>query len=62
MIRWVVIEWNQASSQPSIASGGELHWNESDAEDLAEALRERTRIIGRRERYTVQEIDFGDDW
>ncbi|WP_336627347.1 MULTISPECIES: hypothetical protein [unclassified Microbacterium] len=62
MIRWVVIEWNQASSQPSIAGAGELHWNESDAEDLAEALRERTRIIGRRERYTVQEIDFGDDW
>lgn len=62
MRRWIVVEWNQASSQPSIAGNGELFWNESDAEDYAEELRTNTRLVGRRERHTVHELDFGDDW
>lgn len=60
MKRWIVIEWNQASGQPS-AFNGELFWNESDAEDCAELLRAETRIVGRRERFTVHEIDLDDE-
>ena len=60
MMRWIVVEWNQASGQPSIAGNGELFWNESDAGDFAEQLRTDTRISGRRELYTVHEVDLED--
>lgn len=60
MKRWIVVEWNQASSEPRIAYNGEMFWNESDAEDCAEQLRQETRIVGRRERFTVHEIDLDD--
>jgi len=56
--RWIVIEWNQASSEPRVAFNGDMFWNESDAEDCAEQLAAETRVIGRRERYTVHEIDL----
>lgn len=59
---WVVIEWNQASGMPSVAYNGEPFWNAADAEDCAEQLREETRKTGRRERYTVNEVDLGEDW
>ena len=58
MIRYIVVEWNQASGDPHIAFNGELFWNESDAEDCAEQLREETRKVGRRERFTVHEVDL----
>lgn len=61
MKRWIVVEWNQASGQPSIAANGELFWNESDAAEFAEQLRADTRAIGRRERYTVHEVDLEDE-
>lgn len=58
MRRWIVVEWNQASAQPSIAGSGELFWNEGEAESFAEQLRLETRLSGRRERHTVHEIDL----
>ncbi|WP_270366162.1 hypothetical protein [Microbacterium algeriense] len=58
MMRWIVVEWNQASGQPSIAGDGELFWSESEAESFAEQLRAETRVSGRRERHTVHEIDL----
>ena len=60
MKRWIVIEWNQASGQPSVAGNGELFWNELDAEDFAGQLRTETRVSGRRERHTVHEVDLED--
>lgn len=58
MKRWIVVEWNQASHEPSIAAHGEMFWNESEAQDFAEQLRLQTRIAARRERFTVHEIDL----
>lgn len=58
MTRWIVVEWNQASGQPSLAHGWDLFWSQEDAEEAAEQLRQETADVGRRERYSVHEIDL----
>ncbi|WDH80181.1 hypothetical protein PTQ19_07055 [Microbacterium esteraromaticum] len=60
MKRWIVVEWNQASGQPRVADGGEMFWTEGEAESVAQAQRESTASVGRRERFTVHEIDLED--
>lgn len=58
MKHWIVVEWNQASGQPHIAFNGDLFYAEADAEDCADQMRQETATVGRRERYTVHEIDL----
>jgi hypothetical protein len=54
---YVVIEWNQASGQPSIAyNAPDMYDDREDAEQVANRLRTDTARIGRRERYTVAEV------
>ncbi|WP_336642074.1 hypothetical protein [Microbacterium sp. USHLN272] len=60
MKRWIVIEWNQASGQPRIIADGEMFWTEGEAESIARDERELTAAVGRRERFTVHEIDLED--
>lgn len=60
MKRWIVVEWNQASGQPRVADGGEMFWTKGEAESVAEAEREFTASSGRREQFTVHEIDLED--
>ena len=60
MTHWIVVEWNQASGQPRISFGGDLFYSETDAEDCADQIRQETAAVGRRERYTVHEIDLED--
>lgn len=60
MKRWIVIEWNQASGQPRVADGGEMFLTEGEANSVAQAEREFTASVGRRERFTVHEIDLED--
>lgn len=60
MKRWIVIEWNQASGQPRVIDNGEMFWTEGEAESVARDERERTAEVGRRERFTVHEIDLED--
>jgi hypothetical protein len=53
---WVVVEWNQASHQPSIDHGmclsDDLQW----AHELARMQQESARSRGRGERYTVHAV------
>ncbi|MCC4906944.1 hypothetical protein [Microbacterium sp. cx-59] len=56
MTYWIVVEWNQASGQPRIV-GDDLHWTEDEAEAVAERERAQTRAVGRREQFTVHEIE-----
>lgn len=58
MKRWIVVEWNQASGQPRIVDDGELFWTQGEAESVAREDRELTAAGGRRERFTVHEIDL----
>jgi hypothetical protein len=60
MKRWIVIEWNQASGQPRVADGGEMFWTEGEANSVAQGEQEFAASVGRRERYTVHEIDLED--
>lgn len=55
---WIVVEWNQASGQPTIAFNGDVFYSETDAEDCADQMRQETAAVGRRERHTVHEIDL----
>ena len=61
MKRWIVVEWNQASGQPRVVDCGEMFWTEGEAERVASHERERTAETGRRERFTVHEIDLDDE-
>lgn len=58
MTHWIVVEWNQASGQPRIAFNGDLFYSEADAEDCADQMRQETAVVGRRERFTVHEINL----
>ena len=55
---FVVLEWNQASQQPRIYGGDQLDDNRAAAEKLAAAAREDAHRRGRREQYTVHEVDM----
>lgn len=57
---WVVVEWNQASHQPGLTFGADLHWSREDAVNEAAGLREQTTKTGRRERYTIAEVHEED--
>jgi hypothetical protein len=59
---YVVMEWNQASGQPSIAFEAPYMFDtQGEAHDKAEQLREPTRSVGRRERYAVATIYLEED-
>lgn len=49
---YVVVEFNQASGRPELAST-DVHDDVGDANDQATAARERTAAVGRKERYAV---------
>lgn len=55
----VVIEWNQASGQPRLASD-DLHDTELDAAEAANELAAEAARIGRGERYTVHEVRWDE--
>lgn len=60
-IGFIVIEFNQASGQPSIPSFSDVHGNRREAEEFADKLRAETTAAGRRERYVVVEMTIEDD-
>ncbi|MBG0738617.1 hypothetical protein IV500_04175 [Paeniglutamicibacter antarcticus] len=60
-IGFIVIEFNQASGQPGIPYGSDVHPTLADAESAAETLRAETAAAGRRERYVVVELSVEDD-
>jgi hypothetical protein len=55
---YIVLEWNQAGGQPCIHGG--LHAAFDDARNAARAAVTENRSNGRRETYSVHEVD--DDW
>lgn len=57
---YVILEWNQASGQPELPYFGRLHDQLADAIDEAEDLEAKARERGRRESYTVHEVDPTD--
>lgn len=52
---YVVVEWNQASEQPSVACP-DVHQTEAQARDCAGVRISDTLHVGRRDRYTVAEL------
>lgn len=52
---YVLLEWNQASLQPGLASD-ELYTNRADAVEDARTWRNEASAAGRRERYSVGEV------
>ncbi|GAT73580.1 hypothetical protein MHM582_2074 [Microbacterium sp. HM58-2] len=56
-MRWIVVEWNQASGQPRVVDDGEMYWTEGEALSVALGLAEDALAIGRREEYTIHEIE-----
>ncbi len=56
---YVVIEFNQASGQPSIES--DVHQDRDDAADLIRQYEVTNAIHGRRERYAIGTITIEDD-
>lgn len=52
---FVVIEWNQASHQPSVV-GIDVYDTAAEAWEIADAEQQRTRSVGRREWFTVHEL------
>lgn len=57
---FVIIEWNQASHQPSIGVD-EVYDSREEAELMAEELRKAMAKVGRGERYTVHELLDNED-
>lgn len=55
--QYVVIEYNQASGQPRLASD-DVYSSFGDAVQDAEHLVEETKRVGRRERYAVASLDI----
>jgi hypothetical protein len=53
---FVIIEWNQASHQPKVAAD-EVYDTRDEAESFAAEMRAAMATIGRRERFTVHELD-----
>ncbi|MDQ0854805.1 hypothetical protein QFZ79_002916 [Arthrobacter sp. V4I6] len=61
-IGYVVIEYNQASHQPSIATDAPYMFaSEDEAGDEAEELQRRTNATGRRERYAIGTVYIEED-
>lgn len=60
-LRYVVVEWNQASHHPNLLPITELWHTPEEARQEAEELRARTQAVGRRERYTIHTIDLDLD-
>jgi len=50
---YVVIEYNQASGQPSLARFEDLHDNLEDAQSALSTQIEGTRLTGRKETYAI---------
>lgn len=59
-IGYVVVEFNQASGQPDLASPYLLR-DKSEAEEEVAAYRETTRKHGRRERYAVGTVTIDEE-
>jgi len=57
---FVVLEWNQASGQPRVAVD-DVFYDEQEAVALAADLTREAARVGRRERYTVHELDELDE-
>lgn len=53
---YVVIEFNQASSQPDPTPYSDLHWDIDAAKEALEDVRKRTANVGRRETYQLAEV------
>lgn len=53
---FVILEWNQASGRPSVY-GGDVYYTEADADVDVVSAREDGRQRGRRETYTVHELE-----
>lgn len=52
---FVVLEWNQASRQPSVCDT-DIYATETEASDRAEWFRTQLAVSGRRERYSVASL------
>lgn len=61
-VGYVVVEWNQASHQPTIY-GEDIYYSSEEAEREAQYRRDALAASssGRRERYTVAEVTVLDD-
>lgn len=53
---YIVLEWNQASGQPSVY-GSDVYMTEDEAIEQAQLTHADARSRGRRESYTVHELD-----
>lgn len=59
---YVVIEYNQASHQPSLAwKAPHLYDDADDAAEKAADLQSETNSVGRRERYAIGTVYIEDD-
>jgi len=56
VLGYVVVEWNQASHQPSLEHGMALTDDLEWAQELARMQRDSARSRGRRERYSVHAV------
>lgn len=55
---YVVIEFNQASHQPALAwHAPHLYTDKDDAQEMAQTLRHKAVMVGRRERYAVAVVE-----
>jgi hypothetical protein len=59
-IGYVVIEFNQVSGQPDLATD-ELHENADDAGAKAEEFTAENRALGRRETYAIGTVYIEED-
>lgn len=53
---YVILEWNQASHQPSVY-GSDVYMHEDEAIEVAKVAAADAQSRGRREHYTVHELD-----
>lgn len=59
MPAYVVLEWNQASGRPRLATD-DLFDEVTEAQKVAGEATQDARSRGRRESYTVHEVDMDD--
>lgn len=60
-VGFVVVEYNQASGQPDLRTGAELHWSLADAKTERADLQADTASVGRRETYRIAEVVLVDE-
>lgn len=63
-IGYIVVEYNQASGQPGVPFGADVHFHREDADDDKQQYERGTAASGRRERYEVASLmvpEEGDD-